>query len=146
MTWSWPWFLLSMSLVPVHYLHHTFESTLAPFGPREAECGIPRPPNLEPPHFGIWPDIDLTRDLLRKFSCFRIVFVRPFQHRLTHLSTTFGSPDNTGGGGEIHLPRQKRRYGKGSGGAGLTRDPLALSIFHHLLGGGRTPPIYLGSY
>ena len=66
-----------MSLVPVHYLHHTFESTLAAFGPREAECGVPRPPNLEPPHFGIWPDIDLTRDLLRKFSCFRIVSVQP---------------------------------------------------------------------
>ena len=31
----------------------------------------------------------------------------------------------------------------------LTRAPLALQIFHHLLGGGMNiehPPVYLGSY
>ena len=64
-TWPWPWSLLSMVSILMGYLHHTIESTLGEFGQNHANWSIPRSQNVKTLHFDLWPDLDLTRDLLR---------------------------------------------------------------------------------
>ena len=57
-TWSWPWLVLSMTLVLTGYLQKPFHVTLGEFWAKATDIAGPGLHHTETSKFDLWPDLD----------------------------------------------------------------------------------------
>ena len=66
LTWPWPWLLLSIRPILIYCLLYPLGSFSAKFGLAAVVSPVSGADKAKSNAFGIWPDLDLTSDFLRK--------------------------------------------------------------------------------